>query len=310
MNDNRFWWLLFGVGCAFVVLLVTGNLIGATVLYYWGYDYNLKPAYALLYVYVVVILVVSAIRLFRLFRQMQTGFFRKYLRNTLVGCLLALGFLLAGDFALVLLDVEFPSTAAFGLIAVEVSLGSAIVHRAFMPLPPLSRFLLPLPEASLSTPRRHRLAKGRSYLVLSARPQWREIFLDQIIHGVPGFWITSRSPKEVERHGLLRTPVIFISSHRILGEIVIPPKELNRLKEFVESRLSFVRGRSVVLLDCFYELMVENGFRRTLDFVHELAEICSGHASNLIVPLNPRRFTGRQLKLIEEVLGAIRLVGD
>ncbi|MEM2890612.1 MAG: DUF835 domain-containing protein, partial [Candidatus Hadarchaeum sp.] len=114
---------------------------------------------------------------------------------------------------------------------------------------------------------------------------------------------------QVERYGLLRTPIIFISSHRIPGEIVMPPKELNRLKEFVENRLSLVRGRSVVLLDCFYELMVENGFRRMLDFLHELGKICSSRSSNLIVSLNPRRFTGRQIKLVEEALGATKLIG-
>lgn len=309
LNDNRFWLVLFGIGGIFIVLLVTGNLIGETVLYYWGYDYELKPAYMFLYLYVVVILAVSVIYLFRVFQRMQIGFYRKYLRNTLLGCVLALVFLVIWDFAIVALDLNFPTMSAVGLIAAEVSVGSAIVQRWFMPLPPLSRFLLPLPEAGLSTRRRFRLTRGRSYLVTGARPYGGvEIFLDQITHGIPGFWITSREPRQVERYGLLRTPIIFISLHRIPGEIVMPPKELNRLKEFIENRLSFIRGRSVVLLDCFHELMVENGFRRTLDFIRELGMICSSRSSNLIVPLNPRRFTGRQLKLVEEALGATRLL--
>ncbi|MEM3452447.1 MAG: DUF835 domain-containing protein [Candidatus Hadarchaeum sp.] len=310
LNDNRFWLVLFGIGGVFIVLLVTDNLIGETALYYLGYDYELKPAYLFLYLFVAVVLVISVIHLFRVFRRMQIGFYRKYLRNTLLGCIFALSILFLGDFLIVALGLEIPTLSAVELIAVEISIGSAVVRRGFMPLPSVSRFLLPLPEASLSSRYRYRLARGRCYLIISYRPHERvEIFLDQITHGVPGFWITSREPKQMEKYGLLRTPIIFISSHRIPGEIVMPPKELNRLKEFVENRLNFVRGRSVVLLDCFYELMVENGFRHMLDFVHELGKICFSHSSNLIVPLNPRRFTVRQLKLIEEALGATKLIG-
>jgi len=307
LNNVRFWAALFGVGFIFLFLLLTGHLIGETSLYYWGYDYELKPAYAFLYLYVIGVMVASVVQLFRVFRLIELQVFRRNLKYTLLGCTTALVILALGDIVPVVFGFDFPSLAAAGLIAIELSIGKAIIQRRFIAIPAVSRFFVPLPEVALSSKRKYRLAKGRSYLVEGAKHDDSfGIFLDQIAHGIPGFWITALRPKDVEKHDLLRTPIIFISEHRISGEIVMPPKELERLKEFVENRLELVSSRSVVLLDCFYQLMVANGFRKALDFVAELGKICSRHSSNLIVQLNPRRFTGRQLKLVEEALGAVR----
>jgi len=307
LNNTRFWAALFGVGFVFLLLLLTGNLIGETSLYYWGYDYELKPAYAFLYLYAGGMIAAAVALLCRIYRLMELQVFRRPLKYALVGCTVALAILVFGDILPVLFDLNFPSLASAGLVAIGISLGNAVIQRRFIAMPAVSRFLVPLPEAALSSQQRYRLVKGRSYLVVRVNPEDSfSIFLDQITHGIPGFWITALRPKDVEKYDLLRTPIIFLSDHPIPGEIVMPPKELERLKEFVESRLELIRGSSVVLLDCFYQLAVANGFRKTLEFVAELGKICSRHSSNLIVHLNPRRFTGRQMKLVEEALGAIR----
>jgi fumarate reductase subunit D len=191
----------------------------------------------------------------------------------------------------------------FNVIGCAIIVYGIVKYKLFV-LPPLPRFFIPTPEERLRTKLKYRLREGRGYLVKERKPvRSAKIFVDQTRHGVPGLWITSLHPrKPCEEYGLSKTLVLSLTPDRITGEITVPPNKLGHARGIVSGYLSWARGRSVVMLDCFKELVVANGFERTMNFLKELAELCLKNNSNLIVQTDPAAFTKRQLVEIERAL--------
>lgn len=194
--------------------------------------------------------------------------------------------------------ILFPPAIAVMAIAI-------VEYKLFSP-PPISRFILPLPEMELRTKPKFKLERGRSYLVTEdGRSLHRQspvlirrylktkkpsrglaIFMDQITHGTPGLWITSFHPKQVERYRLKRTPIIYLTTGKIKGEVTLPLDRIDKAKALVSNYFLRVRGRSVVFIDGLEKLVGVNGLEHVLKFLKEMKELCSKNNSNLIVQVN------------------------
>jgi archaellum biogenesis ATPase FlaH len=136
------------------------------------------------------------------------------------------------------------------------------------------------------------------------RKQWcgLTIFMDQINHGVPGLWITSLRPKQVTKYSLRRTPVVYLTNEQIKGEVTLPLRRLDKVRDLVSSYLLRVRGKSVVLIDSFEELIAGDEFERKIEFLKEMVELCSKNNSNLIVQVDSNKLKNEQLAAIEKVI--------
>ncbi len=198
---------------------------------------------------------------------------------------------------------DIPEVAYLFTISGGVLIIYGIVKYKLFVLSPIARFFIPAPEARLSTKPKHKLEEGRGYLIMEKEPnRSAKLFMDQTTHRIPGLWITSLHPKKAEKYGLRRTPVLSLTTERFPGEVTLPPTKLDRAKALVENQLTRARGRSVVMVDCFKELVVANGFTRGMKFMKELTELCSHNNSNLIVQIDPSKFTKEQLVTIEAVI--------
>lgn len=195
---------------------------------------------------------------------------------------------------------DIPEVAYLFNISGGVLIVYGIVKYKLFVIPPISRFFVPAPEEYLRTKPKYKLDVGRSYLIKEKEPdRSAKLFMDQTTHGISGLWITSLHPKKVEKYGLRRTPVLSLTTKRFSGEVTLFPSRLDRAKALVENQLVRARERSVVLVDCFKELIVVNGFKRALGFLEELKRTCAENDSNLIVLINPSEFTKEQLAVIE-----------
>jgi hypothetical protein len=302
--DNKLSYLaIYGPGIFFLGLLwLTWEIYSGMQQVPWGFASIQERGFLAAVAYVEVALILGSYYCFQAYRGF-TGLERKQVG--LIGAA-ALVPIVGGTLTNVmfpLMDIRVVGLATMLLLPTVIIFVIAIVKYKLLILPPISRFFIPTPEAYLSTKPKYKLEEGRGYLIKEEKPsRGLTIFMDQTKHGVPGLWITSRHPKELEKYGLRRTPVLSLTSERIRGEVTLPPGKLDRAKALVSNYLLRTRGRSVVFVDCFRELVVVNGFKRTLDFIQGLGKICSENASNLIVRVDPAAFTKRQLAEIERAL--------
>jgi len=204
-----------------------------------------------------------------------------------------------------LMGIETYGVASMAIFPpMMIVLAIAIVKYKLFVLPPVSRFLIPLPEAEFRTKPKFKLKKGRSYLIKKKKfSQSLAVFMDQIKHGVFGLWITSLRPGQAERYGVRRTPVLYLATERSRGEVTLPLSKLDKAIALVSNYILNIRGRrSVVFVDCFEELVAVNGFGRAMDFLKKMAEFCSKNNSNLIVQVDPSKLKKERLATIEKVI--------
>jgi hypothetical protein len=234
-----------------------------------------------------------------------------------IGC-----FILYGVLPLIGIETFGLEAAILFPYAIIVMAIATVKYKLFSP-PPISRFLVPLPEMELCTKPKFKLEKGRGYLITKEKPllhkqnttllkhclkmerkQWcgLTIFMDQINHGVPGLWITSLRPKQVTKYSLRRTPVVYLTNEQIKGEVTLPLRRLDKVRDLVSSYLLRVRGKSVVLIDSFEELIAGDEFERKIEFLKEMVELCSKNNSNLIVQVDSNKLKNEQLAAIEKVI--------
>jgi len=92
---------------------------------------------------------------------------------------------------------------------------------------------------------------------------------------------------------------------RIETENKIDPKNLNRFSKAISD---FVKSpsRSVVLLDCFKEIVLVNGFEYAMNFLREIKEICKECNANLLISINPKVFEEKQIPTIEKELEELK----
>lgn len=297
-------WGIYGAGLAFLVLLLTGNLIGETTLQYWGYDYGIMPAYYLFAIYYLGLLVAAVVRLSSIFWQTESDdVLHKQIKFVLLGSIVAVTLGGTTDIVLPLANVVIVPLASIGVAIFDILVGYAILRYKMFTISPVTRFLIPMPEARLTTNPKYKLSKGGNYMVEEREPnRIIEIFVDQITHGVPGLWVTSLHQNKIKEHGLGRTPVVFISQKPVQGEVVLHPSDLNRVKEFVENTCSSAKEEVAVMIDCFEEFVAMNGFNRAIEFIQELGKICSKNVSKFIVRVNPDKLNEKQMAAMRKVL--------
>lgn len=304
--------LIYLPAIVFGLSITTDILLKGMDPYPWGgFYFSVGPAYNLFVIYISIYLFFGTFSLLKS-RIQATGIIRKQVEFVLGGALLMIFIGLTTDVVPTLMDFRpiLPSMTAYVIAPVSILFAYAITKYKLFVLPPITRFFIPAPEAELRTKPKLKLEEGRNYLIKEEMPlHSRLIFIDLIKHGIPGLWITSLSVKKAKKYGLRRTPTIFLVSERIKDETTLPPNRLDRGKALVLSYLGRVPGKSVVFVDCLKELIIVNGFEKTLDFIQYLGKICFEHNSNLIVRADPESFTKRQLAEIERALREREKVG-
>lgn len=307
LKKGYFWWLIYAVGLVFVGFLFSGNLIGETTLGLWGYDHSLEAAYGFFAVYFLGLMYASTVRLFQIFFITRTrDVLHEQSKLIFIGAVVAIGLGSATDVVLPLAGYAVVPLTSIGLLIFLALVGYAILKYKLLAIPQIRRFFRPVPEAFLKTKMRFQLENGRSYLVEEKEPSLSAgIFLDQTTHGVPGLWITSPNQKKSYKIGLRKTAVLLLTTKLLPGETLHSIDRLESLKALVENEIGLAGGTLVVAVDCFEDIVLANAFRLGIEFIEQLSKICSRHSSNLIVRVDPHKFTSRQLSIIEKVIPKI-----
>lgn len=202
--------------------------------------------------------------------------------------------------------VEFVVEVVLPVYAIDQRAAGFIVEMALVGLVAfaarerrfLEDLLVPRSEPIAASEPTYDLDRGHTYIVPDRSSDHAfEVFRDLVTHGAQGLCLTRRPPKAVmEGYGLERTPVVWLSRVASQKNCVRPSPPENvamAIEHFLE-----VGKESVVLLDGLEYLVAHNDFSSILALLHDLNELVSLSESILLVPVDPRTFTERELALV------------
>jgi len=146
------------------------------------------------------------------------------------------------------------------------------------------------------------LDEGRGYLGKRLGRGY-DIFAYQVFHGVPGLCITKVEPNKIRaRHGLKKTPVVWMSFKKVAG--ALSPLDLDEIKRKVVE-LGKQTKKGVVFLDCFDVIKTVHGFKKAMSFIRDLKKVCADSKWTLLMEVDPTAYSPEQIMEIERELEVI-----
>ena len=163
----------------------------------------------------------------------------------------------------------------------------------------------PAREIYKNVERKFPLEFGSSYLVRNDAEKAFEVFSNQVLGGTIGVCLTREFPPRVrKKYGLEKTPVVWITSEKIEGEMTV--NSLQEVSILISEFLEKAEG-SIVLLDGFEYLITHHGFEAFIHFLHLSRSRFEQHKSILIAPLFEGALDPKELKLIEREMRPLSL---
>jgi two-component system cell cycle response regulator len=153
-------------------------------------------------------------------------------------------------------------------------------------------------ETAKVSEKKYHLKPGFAYLIKEAKPQKSyEIFVDQVTHSIQGLCVTRQHPSVIRKNwGLEKTPIIWLSNQ--IGKAYINPSNIGILSDTI---IRFVEksGESVVMIDGVEFLILNNDFEKVMKMINHISEAVMEHRSMLLVTVDPRTLSTRELALLE-----------
>jgi len=142
------------------------------------------------------------------------------------------------------------------------------------------------------------------YLVEERRPKTTYELFDQAVSaGYSGLVVTRDFPKKLmSEKELGNCRVLWLTN--MVGESRINPTAIGilmgQVRSFIENN-----PRTAVVIDGLEYLVSLNTYDRMLQFMHQLRDVVVTNDSMLLVPLDPRTMTQRELALMERCMEPI-----
>lgn len=147
-----------------------------------------------------------------------------------------------------------------------------------------------------------KLKGGNSYFLKEAEPICTYgLFKNAMDFGFKGLCFTKFPPEKVrERYEIEKTLIIWLTfKEDIENEKTIITKQV---KVLIDTIRGFVdkENESIICIDCFYEVVMVNGFETSLKLIKDIKNICRENHSILLLSLNPKTLEDEQLTILEK----------
>ena len=142
------------------------------------------------------------------------------------------------------------------------------------------------------------LRPGNVYLVEERRPRHTyELFEQSLSSGYSGLIVTRDYPKKLlSESDIASCRVIWLTN--LVGEGRVNPTAIGilmgHIRNFVETH-----QRSAVVIDGLEYMISANTYDRMFQFMHQILDIVVTNECVLLVPVDPRTLTQRELALLE-----------
>jgi len=148
---------------------------------------------------------------------------------------------------------------------------------------------------------------GKVYLFKEKQPKEAYSKLKEALNwGFECLCVTKLHPQKVrERYGVEKASVIWLTFKASNTVKTINPRHLD---EFSKTISKFVKttSRSAILIDCFWEIVMVNGFERAESFLKGVKEVCKENNSNLLISLNREVFEEKQMAVMEKEMDEVK----
>jgi hypothetical protein len=145
---------------------------------------------------------------------------------------------------------------------------------------------------------------GNVYLVEERRPRLSfDMFEQGLSAGCAGLVVTRELPKRLQgERNLGSSRIVWLTN--LVGDGRINPTAIGILMSQVRS---FIEGhqRTVVLIDGLEYLVSLNTYDRMLQFMHQLRDVVMTNDASLVVPVDPRTLSEREMALLERSLEVV-----
>lgn len=294
------WIGLLVSGLLFIGFLPTDLFINKVQKFYWGYEGAFGSIGKLFSLYYMILLIFGFYILIQTYKQAKGYSIIKSKQILFVSVWAFTAAILASviNFSVILYDIQIYPVGCICVMIADIFIAYAILkYKLFI--------IEPSAEELTTAPQKYPLEKGLSYIVKEEKPDKSyEIFYDQITHGYSGLAITKLPPEKVrERYKIAKSPILWLTFKE--ADNAISPKDLEGLKSAV-SDFVVKAEKSVILLDCFDQLMLANGFEKSRDMLREIKDICRKNNANLLISINPEMFRKEQLTVIEKELEEVK----
>ena len=284
----------------FAGLLKTELFIQTIYKAHWGFHSKIGLAFYFYVIYAALFIVYGFYVLLRSYNE-TTGLRRKQAKWAVIGAVAVVFISLTSDLIPLSWDVIHvpPMTSWSVTIMAALVAYSIIRHKLFI--------VEPSAEELVTTPQKYLLEKGLNYLVKDEKLDKNyEIFYDQITHGSSGLCITKLQPDKVrERYRIVKSPILWLTFKTDV-ENTISPKDVDGTKSAISDFVGKTE-KPVILLDCFDQLMLANGFEKSINMLKEIKDICMKNNANLLVSINPEMFEKEQLSVIEKEFEEVKV---
>jgi hypothetical protein len=142
------------------------------------------------------------------------------------------------------------------------------------------------------------IERGFIYLVKEKRPNIAfAVFNEAVSHGANGMLVVREHPNRLRQmHSFNATKILWLT--RRVGVDHIDPTELSLLSLEITKFVGTAQ-KSVVLLEGIEYIITQNDFESVLRFVNHLHDFVLAHDSAVIIVIDPRVLSTRELALLE-----------
>jgi len=142
------------------------------------------------------------------------------------------------------------------------------------------------------------LESGHTYMVKEYKPERSfTLFLNEVNTGCKGLYISRTNPEQIEGRFKLENASIYWLTDSLTDRKSISP-EPDQLFAFISDYME-KNENSVILLDGLEYLISHANFEQILRFVQGIKDKVGVHDSRLIIPINPRALSEKEMALLE-----------
>ena len=142
------------------------------------------------------------------------------------------------------------------------------------------------------------LLPGTPYLIMESKPYLSYTIFQSIVRaGRPGLVLSRNHPGKLKDLGFTAMPEKIYWLSKTPGEGHIEATNISAILQVILDFIS-THKRSIVILDGFEYLMVNNGFDMMLRFIQRLNDVIMQEDTVLVMPANPHALSPKELAVL------------
>jgi PAS domain S-box-containing protein len=148
----------------------------------------------------------------------------------------------------------------------------------------------------------YKLDPRRCYLVKDSDPSAALSVFARIVltQGMHGLLITRTLPQRIrEKYGLLKTPIVWLTTNRVQGETCVSPSAIAELSGLLVGFLDQTKD-GIILIDGLEYMISQNNFRSILNLLQLMNDKIMISDSRLVINLDPATLDEKEVHLVQK----------